>query len=372
MDLSFTEDQKMIKKSAREFLEKECTMDFVREMEEDEKGYSEEMWKKIAKLGWMGIPFPEEYGGTNGSFLDLIIIIEEIGRALLPAPFIPAVVSSGLPVLHYGNKVQKEGLLPKIVSGELIMTFAITEKEAMYEEIGIKTTAKRTANNEFLLNGTKLFVHDAHIADKIACVAKAEEGCTVFILDRDSTGIAITPLKTLSGDKLCEVALNDVKVPEESILWEIGRGWEIAEKAIQWTTVAICAFMNGAARKVLEMSVEYANQRIQFDRHIGSFQAIQHKCADMLMSIEGSEYLTYEAAWKLDKEGDAKLEIAMAKAWASDLLKKVWMEGVRIHGGIGITIDHDIPLFYRRGKVWELMFGDGDYHLEKIAEEMKL
>jgi alkylation response protein AidB-like acyl-CoA dehydrogenase len=371
MDLGFTDDQMMIKKSAREFLEKECTMDFVREMEGDEKGYSGEMWNKMADLEWMGIPFPEEYGGTNGSFLDVILIIEEMGRALLPAPFIPTIVSSGLPILYYGNKAQKEELLPKLASGKLIMTFAIIEKEVKYEEEGIKTEAGKIKDG-FSLNGIKLFVQDAHIADKIACVARANEGCTVFILDYDYPGIAVTPLKTLSGDKLCEVALNEVKVPEERILGDVGKGWEIAEKAIQLTIVAISAFMNGAARKVLELSVEYAKQRVQFDRYIGSFQAIQHKCADMLMAIEGSEYLTYGAAWKLDKGEDAKLECSMAKAWASDALKKVWMDGVKIHGGTGISIDSDIPLFFKSGKEWEIMFGDGDYYLEKIAKEMKL
>jgi alkylation response protein AidB-like acyl-CoA dehydrogenase len=302
-----------------------------------------------------------------------------MGRVLLPGPFRPTVVSSGLSVLRYGNEAQKREILPKVSSGEFILTFALTEQKASFDVQGIETKAEKTKEG-FSLTGTKRFVPDAHVADKILCVAKieaeeakVEEGITVFICDLPSEGIEITPLKTLAGDKQCEVVFRDVQVPQENILGEVGKGWEIVEQVKERTIVAICALMAGAARTVVDMSVDYAKQRVQFNRHIGSFQAIQQKCVDMLIATEAAQYLMYQAAWKLDNNLPARQEISMAKAWASDMFReKVWMEGIRVHGGLGLTIDHDIPLYYLRGKAWELMLGDGDYHWNIVADEMKL
>ncbi|MHC1585489.1 MAG: acyl-CoA dehydrogenase family protein [Candidatus Syntropharchaeia archaeon] len=367
MDISLSEDQKLIKSSAAEFLEKECPSDLVREMEEDEKGFPEDLWRKMAELGWMGLPFPEEYGGMEGGFLDLVILLEEMGKVLVPGPFIPTVVSCGLPILYYGNEAQKKDMLSKISSGELVMSFAYMEPNK--ERIEMKAEKE---DKGYSLNGIKVFVQDAHVSNRILCATNTDEGVTIFIVDTALEGVKITPLKTLSGDKQCEVVFENVKVPDESILGEKGRGLEIVEKMKEWTALATCAFMNGAARAVLDMAVDYAKKRVQFERYIGSFQAIQHKCADMLIAIDGSTYLSYVAASKLDKKENARMEISMAKAWASEVLRKVWIDGLKIHGGIGISIDHDLNLYYRRSKVWELSFGDSDYHFSIVAEEMGL
>ena len=371
MELSLTKEQEMLKDVARSFLEKECPRELVRRMEEDERGYSPELWKKMAELGWMGLPFPEEYGGTGGDFVDLVILIGEMGRVLLPAPFIPTVVSGGISVFKYGSETQKKEILPKISSGELITTFAFTEPSLSLEEEKLETRAERVGEN-FSLRGTKLFVQDAHVSDLILCPARTEEGTALFMLGNPREGLKITPLKMLSGEKYCEVILEGVPASEKDVLGEIGEGWGITEASRLFTTTALCAYVNGAARKVLEMSVEYAKERVQFGRQIGSFQAVAHKCSDMVIAIDASDYLTWRASWKLAKDMPARMDVSMAKAWVSDVLKRVWMEGIRVHGGVAIMEDHDMPLYFRRGKIWELFLGDGDYHWEVVARELGL
>jgi len=212
MNLDFTEEQEMLRTTARDFLTKECPKALVREMEEDEKGYSLELWRKMAELGWMGLVLPEEYDGMGMEFMDLIILFEEIGRNILPGPFFSTVVLGGLPILAAGTKEQKEEFLPKAASGEMILTLALTEPSARYDAAGVATTAV-AQDDSFVLNGTKLFVENAHIADYMICVARTkegaspEEGITLFLVDAKSPGIKCEVVPTIALDKLCEVVL---------------------------------------------------------------------------------------------------------------------------------------------------------------------
>ncbi len=371
MDFSFNEEQEMLRKSARQFLEDECPKKFVRDMEEDEKGYSPELWKRMAELGWMGLLLPEEYGGLGGNFLDLTALLEEMGRALLPGPFLPTTVYSSLPILHYGTEEQKREFLPKIAEGKLIMTLAITEPSGRFDEAGIETKAIRS-NNDYLITGTKLLVPDAHIADWFLCAAKEGEGITLFLIDAKTPGINCTLLKTLAADKQCEVILDNAKVPARNILGKSGAGWEIASKIEQWGAIAQCALISGCLQQVLEMTVDYTKERMQFGKLIGSFQAIQHQCADMAIDVDAVKFITYEAAWKLSQKLPATIEVSRAKAWTSDASRRVCLTGHRIHGGLGLTEDHDMQLYFRRAKAMELAFGDGDFHREIVAKELGL
>jgi alkylation response protein AidB-like acyl-CoA dehydrogenase len=372
MDFSFSEEQEMLRKTARDFLAENCPKSFAKEMEKDEKGYSSEMWRKMAELGWMGLILPEEYGGVGGNFLDLVILVEEMGAALLPGPFIPTVVYSSLPLLHFGTEEQRREFLPKIASGELIMTLALTEPNATkYDEAEIEVRAGKEDDN-WIVNGTKLFVPDAHIAHWLICAARAPEGVTLFLVDARSPEINCTLLKTIAEDKQCEVSFHKVKVPLRNILGEPGKGWQIIEKVKEWGALAQCALISGSIQRVLDMSVAYAKERVQFDRPIGSFQAIQHKSADMMMNIDGVKFLTYQAAWKLSQEFQATVEISAAKAWASDAAWRVCLLGHTIHGGVGISLDHDMQLYFRKAKAMELTFGDGDFHREIVAKELGL
>jgi alkylation response protein AidB-like acyl-CoA dehydrogenase len=376
MDFALNEEQEMLKKMARDFLENECPKTLIREMEDDEKGYSPELWKKMADLGWMGLAFPAEFGGEGMAFLDLAVLIEEMGRALVPAPFLSTVVYCGLSILASGTEEQKKELLPKIAKGDLILSLALTEPSASWNPGGIETKAAADGD-DFVISGTKLFISDAHIADYLLCVARTkdgtgEDGITVFLVDSKSPGISLTPLKTIGSDKQFEVVLDKVRVPKQNIVGERDKGWAIMKDMLPKAILAQCTLMVGGAQQVLEMTVNYAKERVQFGKPIGSFQAIQHKCANMATDVDGCRFITYQAAWKYNEGLPCDLEISMAKAWVSEAYRRTCAEGHQIHGGIGFIKDHDMQLYYRRAKTSELMFGDADYHRELVAQQIGL
>ena len=378
MDFELGEEQVMLKTSARDFLEKECPKSLVRQMIEDEKGYSPELWKKMADLGWMGLVFPEEYGGVGMSFLDLVVLLEEMGRALVPGPFVPTIVLAGGTILAAGTEEQKQKYLPQIASGDMILPLAFMESGGSIEASGITVKATPSGDN-FIIEGTKLFVPDAHVADYLLCVTRTrdgadkEAGITLFLVDAKTNGIDIEVLKTMTGEKLCEVTFNNVAVPGKNMLGELDKGWPIMQRVLQEAAIAECAWMVGGARWVLETSVEYAKERIQFGVPIGSFQAIQHKCANMALEVEGATSITYYAAWAVsENDPDMPLAASMAKAWCSDIYRHVAGDGIQIHGGIGFTWDHDMHLYFKRAKSSEVAFGDSNYHREKVAQMLKM
>jgi len=376
MDLGLDEQQEMLKNFARDFLEKECPESLVREMEEDEKGYSPELWQKMAQQGWMGLIIPEEYNGTGMNVCEIVVLLEEFGRALVPGPFISTVVLGGVPIMEAGTEEQKQQFLPKIASGELIMTLALTEPSAKWTADGVQLEAKK-ARNEYVVNGTKLFVQDAHVSDHMIVAARTggsgEDGITLFIVDSKSPGIKFEVLKTIAADKQCEVTFDNVKVPSSSMLGGEGQGWPIIEKTKDVATVAACAYLVGLSQMDFDVTLNYAKERVQFGRPIGSFQAIQHKLADAVIDVDGSRFITYKAAWSLQEgEPDADLMISMAKAWTSDASRRVVAHGQQIHGGIGFTKEYKIQLYFRRQKWMELMWGDADYHRELVAQKLEV
>ena len=370
MDLGLSETQQMLKNSAREFLDSECPDTYVRAMEEDERGYTPEMWRKLAAQGWLGLIFPEEYGGAGLSFLDLSILLEEMGRALLPCPFFSTVLLGGMTIMDAGSEAQKHEFLPKIAQGQAIVTLALTEPSARWDAAGVETRA--TAEGEgYIINGTKLFVPNAHVSDYLIVAARTGDGqrdVTLFIVPREVEGISQTLLKTIASDRQSEVVFDQVIVPSDSVLGEVNQGWDTVEKVLQWGAVGRCAEMVGGGQQVLDMTVEYAKQRVQFGRPIGSFQAVQHHCANMATDVEGSRYITYQAAWRLSEGLPAEREVAMAKAWASDAYRRVCALGHQCHGAIGFTKEHNMQLYSRRAKAAELAFGDSDLHLETVAQ----
>ncbi len=375
MDLTLTEEQEMLRKTARDFLARECPKSLVREMEGNDKGYSPELWHRMAELGWMGMIFPEKYGGTEGSFLDLTILLEELGRALVPSPFLDTVVACGLSILAFGTKEQKHDFLPQITAGNIIISLALTEISASYHASGIAAQAIPDGD-DYIINGTKLFIPYAHVADWLLCAArtkraaKEEEGVTLFLVDTNSKGIGYTVLKTIASDKQCEVVCDGLRVPKKNMLGKLGHGWEIVETLMRYMAVAQCALMVGGGQQALEMAVDYAKKRIQFGHPIGSFQAIQHKCANMLTDLDSSRLITYEAAWKLSEGLPAVREVAMAKAWTSDAYRRICEEGQQIHGGVGIIKDHDMQLYTRRAQAAAVVCGDADFHREVIAKQL--
>ncbi len=377
MDLAFSEEQEMLKKMAYDFLTDKFPKTAVKEIEESELGYSPEIWKEMAELGWIGLVFPEKYGGGGMKFLDLTMLLEEMGRACLPGPYFSTVVLGGLPILDAGSEEQKREYLPKIASGEAIFTLALTESSARYDAAAIKFSAAAD-KDAYILNGTKLFVPDANVADYMLVVARTssgaepEDGISIFIVDTRSPGISYTVLKTIANDKLCEVVFNQVSVPKENILGELDRGWGEVKKIIERAAVGKCCEMVGCIQQALDMTVDYAKERKQYGRPIGSFQVIQHYCADMITDVEGTRLSAYQTAWLVSEGLPCTQEVAIAKAWAGEACQRVMALAHQIHGAIGVTIDHDLQYYTRRAKAAEVTFGDAGFYREVVAQEMGL
>jgi alkylation response protein AidB-like acyl-CoA dehydrogenase len=379
MDFGFNADQEMLRATARKFFENECTSDFVRARMAEDGGFTDEFWTKLAEQGWLGLVYPEPYGGAGLGFVDLTVLMEEMGRAVMPGPFFSTVLLGGLTLLEAGSDAQKKEWLTKIAEGQARVTLAWTEPSARWDAAGVTTTAKATGGG-FTLSGTKLFVPDAHVAHALVVVARTaesqnpEDGISLFLVPTDAKGVSVTLLPTMDQTrKLCEVKLDDVAVPAAAMLGTRGGGWTPLTRVVQRATVALCAEMCGGAQKVLDMTTEYAKIRIAFGKPIGSYQGVKHKAADMLVDVENAKSLTYYAAWAVDENvPEAALAASMAKAYTSDAFRKVAGAGIQLHGGIGFTWEHDLHLYFKRAKASEFTFGDSTYHREKVAQLINL
>lgn len=377
MDLSLTEEQQLLQSSARDFLQQECPTTHVRAMEEDAIGYSPALWKNIAELGWTGLMFPEQYGGSGYTFIELCVLMEEFGRSLLPSPFHSAILTFGLPIVFSGSEAQKDRYLKGLSSGTALGTLALTEPNASYEPGAISVRATERSGG-FVINGTKLFVANAHTADTLLVAVRTndaggpEAGISLLLVPGKAAGVEITPLQTIASDRQFEVEFRNVEVGSDALVGGLHQGWPLIRKTIDYATVAKCAEMVGIAQVAFDMSVDYAKNRVQFGRPIGSFQAIKHKCSDMVIDVDGSRFITYRAAWCLNQGLDAAKEIAMAKAWTSDACRRVCASAHQIHGGIGFTKEYDLQLFFRRAKHGEVLYGDADLHREVVAQEIGL
>jgi len=374
MTYDLNEEQSMLRDSAHKFLAEECPGEFVRRMAEDEKGFTTELWQKMAELGWMGLAIPEEYGGSGMSFLHLAVLLAEMGYYCLPGPFFTDVVLGSLTLLEAGREEQKADILPGLATGNRILTLALLEEDGRYSAEGVRLSACREGD-QYVLSGTKLFVPDAHVADTIICAGRtdgAREGISLFLVDAKTAGISTNLLKTMAGDKQCEVAFEGVTVPEASLLGEAGRGWPILRKVLLMAAVAKSAEMSGVAQRTLEMAVTYVKDRVQFGRPVGAFQAVQHHCANMLTYADTIRYMALHAAWKIGAGLPFEKDASMCKAWVSDSCRKLVALGHQVIGGMGFMEEHDMHFYFERAKAAEIAFGDADFHRELVAEAMRL
>jgi len=377
MDIGFSEEQELLRDTARKFLDSECSTQFVRRMMDTEDAITDEFWRQLAENGWLGITYPEDAGGSALGLVDLVVLMEEIGRAVMPGPYPATVLLGGAAIAMAGSPAQRREWLPRITAGEVKATLAVTEPNARWDAAGITATA-REARGGFTLSGAKMFVPDAHLADVLVVAARSrdgstmEDGVSLFLVPKDTAGLAIRRLPSVDETrKLCEVKLDNVAVPGSALLGELHQGWAPLQGVIDRAAVALSAEMCGAAQRVLEMTVDYAKLRVAFGKPIGTYQGVKHKCADMLVDIENAKSLTYYAAWAVDEgEADASLAVSMAKAAASDAGRKVCAAGIQLHGGIGMTWEHDLQLYLKRAKADEVAFGDGTWHRERIARLM--
>ena len=363
MDFGLTQEQQILRRTAREFLEAECPTSLVREAEASEEGHAPELWRKMAGLGWLGIALPEKYGGTGGSLTGQTVLFEEIGRALTPGPLLTSILAAQV-VLNAGDDRQKDSLLPGVVSGDLLLTLARGDK---------LETASRDGG--LTLTGESPFVPHAGLAHHIVCATRPAIGAwpdtTLVIVDSQSDGVTRTAMESVANHPQYLVEFDDVPLPEDAVLGVIAEGRPALDSAVRRATVLQCAETLGRAQKVLEMVVEYANNRVQFGRPIGTFQAVQHRCADLRVAVDGGRMLTYQAAWKLDQEMPADDEVAMAKAQAGSLSRMATEAGHSIFAGISFTVEHDMQLYSARAKIAEANLGDTQYHLDQLAARME-
>jgi alkylation response protein AidB-like acyl-CoA dehydrogenase len=378
MNFGFNEEQELLRNTARKFFENECGSETVRRLMETPEGISAELWKKLAEQGWLGLIYPEQYDGTGLGLVDLVVLMEEMGRAVAPGPYFSTVLLGGLAILEAGGEGQKKEWLPKIAAGDKRVALAWMEPSAQLGPAGVTLTAV-DKGGKYALSGTKLFVHDAHTADALVVAARTRpgagaDGVSLFLLPKGTKGLEVTLLPTMDQTrKLCEVACSDVTVGGDALLGAAGSGWAPLARVLDRATVALCAEMCGGAQKVLDMTVEYAKIRQAFGRPIGSYQGVKHRAADMLVDVENSKSITYYAAWALDEGSpEAPLAVSMAKAYVSDAFRRVSAAGIQLHGGIGFTWEHDLHLYFKRAKGSEFTFGDATHHRERVAQLVNL
>lgn len=377
MDFDFTEEQMMLRGLARELLAAECSPREVRTQMEDPTGYSEPLWQQLAETGLLGITIDEGHAGQGLGMIELALVLEEMGRVAYPGPFFSTVVLATTALVAGGNRDQLDTYLTPITEGKLKATFALMEDRLTTGPEGIELTA-RPIDDEYVLNGRKRFVPFAHVADLILVAARTtvsedpSQGVTIFAIEKGTPGLSTEPNVQIDmTNKTSTLTLDNVHVSRDTIVGQLDGGWKIVEIVLRRAAVAAAAVMLGSARTSMEMSVEYAKVREQFGQPIGSFQAIKHACADMLVEVENAHGATYYAAWALDAAaGDANLAASVAKSYVGEAARKVCGSAIQVHGGIGFTWEYDLHLYFKQAKLMEALYGDAEYHRAQILDEV--
>lgn len=377
MDYELSESQRALAKQAQEFLARQCPRSLVRELEESPSGFSRPLWQRMAELGWLGITVPDQQGGVGAGFLDQMVLVEEMGKSLVPSPYFTCVVLTGHLLSALGTAEQRRTYLAQLLGGQTVIPFAFQEAGPAFSPTAVASRVVRR-NGGFVLTGTKLFVPYAHVADHLLCLARtsgradAATGLSLFLVDARAPGVSCTVLKTIADDRQCEVVLEGVAAPPSALVGEAGQAYPLLKDTLLRATALKCAEMVGGAEKALEMAVEYAKQRVQFGRPIGAFQSIQNYVAEMAVDVDRSRYATHLACWKIDQGLPAELEVATAKAFASEACQRVVWLAHQIFASIAYFKEHDLQLYYRRAKVQALEFGDAHYHRAVVRRYLDL
>ena len=374
MDTTLTEEEVMVRETARRFLEAECPTKLVRAMEKDELGYPPALWKQAAELGWQGMCLPEAYGGSELPLVYLGLVMEEAGRALAPLPLLSTSMAA-LTIADVGSDAVKAAVLPGVAAGDTVLSWAFSEQDPRFRLDSVQATAKADGDS-YVINGTKLFVENFSCSDqclvavRTAPASASSAGLSLLLVDTKSAGIAASPLITLAKDKMSAVTFTNVRVPAANLVGALNGAGPAIEKMLERGTALLCAQMLGATRKDSEMAVEWAKYRKAFGQPIGAFQSIQHMCADALMWIDGGNLLTYEALWRMDQGLPATVESSQAKAFCNEKCEAVVRICQGIHGGIGFMMEFDLQLWYRRVCAWTMRLGTAYEHRAKVAHAL--
>ncbi len=375
MEFGFTSDQELLRKSAREVLEERSTSQAIRKVMKGKTGFDEALWKTVGELGWAGVAIDESDGGLGLGLIELAILAEEVGRAVAPVPFFSTVAFAAPVINQAPPSALRSSLLKSIAAGEARATVALGQKDGRYDAGGVSVKAVRGENSAWKLSGTALLAPEAHIADQIVLVARTaraknpEEGLSLFVVPATALKSKPKAQSSLDGTRrLADVRLSGIELADDAMLGAEGEGWPILARGLDRAAVLLAAEAVGVATKVIEISVAYAREREQFGRPIGTYQAISHKLADMLLWTESARSHVYYAAWALEEgDPDARLAAATAKAAAADAARICANDGIQVHGGIGFTYEHDMHLYFRRAKFCELYLGDAGAWRERIA-----
>ncbi len=374
MNVLPSEEELMVKNAAREFLDAECPSSLPRAIEQDERGYSVELWEQMASLGWFGISLPEAYGGGGLPVTYLGLILEECGRAIAPVPF-HSTATAALAIANHGSDAQKQAILPRVARGDLIMTWAAQEQDPRLRADAVQCKGE-VDGDSLVINGIKHFVDNFAAAELVVMAVRTaaptdnSAGITLCIVPTNSAGITETRLTTLAKDSQSKIALDGVRIPLSNVIGEVNQGWSAASEMLDTGTALLCTQIVGAARKDAEMAIEYAKNRVAFGRPIAGFQSIQHLCADMIVWCDGAQLLTYEALWKLDSGLPYSVEVSQAKAFTNDKCQATVRSSQQIHGGIGFMMEFDLHLWYRRVTAWTMRLGTSFEHRARVARAL--
>jgi alkylation response protein AidB-like acyl-CoA dehydrogenase len=371
VNFTFNDEQEELRRVVRRFVEEKSPSSEVRRLMDTDEGYDDLLWKQMANdLALPGIHIPERYGGQGGTFVELGIALEEMGRTLLCAPYLSTVCLAANAILNAGTEDQKAELLPGLAAGEQTATLAGAEESGHWGPDGISLQAEPEGDS-YVLTGVKTYVIDGHTADLIIVVARLSDGIALFAVDGGADGLERRPLKTV--DMTRKQARLEFSGTRASLIGEPDQGSRALAKTLDQISVCLAAEMAGGAQRCLDMAVEYAQSRVQFGRPIGAFQAIKHKCADMLLQVESAKTAAYYGLWAAADDGDdLSLAAPLAKSYCADAFFKVACDNIQVHGGIGFTWEHDAHLYYRRAKTSDLMFGDATYHRELLADRLEI
>ena len=373
MDFSLSEEQQLLKDSITQFVDKDYLFDVRQKNIKSELGYSSDFWKTFADLGWLGMPFSEADGGYDGGPIDLMVIMESLGRGLVVEPYIPNVVLAGGLISRLGNEEQKTNFLPKIISGEIQMSLAFAEPQSRFNLSDVITTAKKDGEN-YILDGYKAVVMNGPSSDTLIVVARTsgtqldEEGLSLFLVDPSAKGVSLRNYSNVDGSKASEVTLEGVEVSTSSLLGDEGNIYSVLEEVIDLATLAISAEAVGIMEKMNEITLEYTKTREQFGETLSSFQALQHRMVDTFMAYEQTKSLLLMCAAKLtDKADDATKAVSALKYQVGIAAKQVGEESVQLHGGMGVTDETNIGHFFKRLTTIRAIFGNTDYHLKRYS-----
>ncbi|HXZ36508.1 MAG TPA: acyl-CoA dehydrogenase family protein [Thermodesulfobacteriota bacterium] len=377
MDFNLSDESKMLKSNAEKFMKEKSPSSFVKNILKEEKGFSEALWKEMAGLGWLGLIYAEPYGGSGGNFFDLFVLFEEMGKAVFPSPFFCSAVFAGLLINEAGNESVKKAYLPGIIEGKKILTVGLQNEQFFYDYQKPALEARGDGKDSFRIRGTRLLVPYAHVADETLVCAKVmkgprSSGSTLFITKAKDAGIQLTPLNTITGEKSFAVTYADYPASSKDILGSLGKGAAYVEKVMPKLIALKCGEMVGGLSKVVDMTVDYVKQRVQFGKPLGVLQVVQHYCADMTTLLDTARMIAYQAASLISAGLPCAKEVAMAKAWCSDAYKRATQVAHQLHGGIGFTEEHDLHLYYKHAKALEMEFGDSWVHRQRVAEAMGL